>query len=210
LTVGRGGCLEWAVAERPLPGEHRSGDDHLVATTTTGWLLAVADGLGHGRDAAVASDACVAILARNPDAPVIELVHECHERLRSTRGIALALASVDRRRGLLCWVGVGNVEGVVRHIDSDIARSDYITMRGGIVGYRLPTLSTSSLELRDGDTLVLATDGIGDGFVHGIVPHHPPKAIATNTLAAYAKPSDDALVLVARWHADADEHQSPS
>ena len=77
--------------------------------------------------------------------------------------------------------------------------SDYITLRGGIVGYRLPELQPSFLRLLDGDILALATDGIAGDFVHAITPLHSPEVLAGYILDHYAKPTDDALVLVARW-----------
>src|ERR1041384_6057447 len=44
--------LDWAVASAPLEGEPESGDLHLVKGISTGLLLAVVDGLGHGVEAA--------------------------------------------------------------------------------------------------------------------------------------------------------------
>ena len=193
------GELEWGVAERPLPGEILSGDHHFVAQTASGWLLAVADGLGHGAEAAVASQALVAVLQQHREQPPVELIRLSHEALRSTRGSAAAIVAIDRSRRLLSWVGIGNVEGVILHADSAASPTEYITMRGGIVGYRIPGLQPSFLHLLDGDILALATDGIDSDFVRAILPSHPPRETAASILAHYAKPTDDALILVARW-----------
>ncbi len=100
---------------------------------------------------------------------------------------------------LLSWVGVGNVEGVLRHADPAVSATDYITMRGGIVGYRLPDLQPAFLRLRDGDTLALATDGINGDFVEALSARQRPDVLAGYILDSYAKATDDALVLVARW-----------
>ena len=194
------GALEWGIAARPLPGEALSGDNHLVAPTASGWLLAVADGLGHGPEAAVASQALVAVLQRHVDQPPVELIRLCHAAMKNTRGSAAAIVTIDRTASLLSWVGVGNVEGVIRHACPASSPTEYITMRGGIVGYQLPCLQPSYLQLLDGDLLFLATDGINCDFTRDILPPHPPGALAAFILAHYAKPADDALVLVARWH----------
>lgn len=191
--------LDWGVAARPLPGEELCGDHHLVARTATGWLLAVADGLGHGPKAAVASQTLVDVLKQHLELPPVELIRLCHEALRNTRGSAAAIVTIDGTRCLLSWVGVGNVEGVILHGDPAASSAEYITMRGGIVGYRMPGLQPSFLPLRDGDLLALATDGIESDFVRALLPSHPPEEMAASILDRYAKPTDDALILVARW-----------
>lgn len=193
------GELEWGVATRALPGEAQAGDNHFVARTATGWLLAVVDGLGHGPEAAVAGRAFVEVLSCNIEEPPVELIRLCHAALRNTRGCAASVVTIDRTRSLLTWVGVGNVEGVIRHVLPTDSPTEYITMRGGIVGYRIPALQSSFLRLRDGDTLVMATDGIAGDFVRIIDLPHPPEVLANCILGRYAKPTDDALVLVARW-----------
>jgi serine/threonine protein phosphatase PrpC len=198
-TACRNGELDWGVAARALPGEERSGDDHFVVETTKGWLLAVADGLGHGPEAAVASTAFVEVLKRHIEEPPVELIRLCHEALKDTRGIAATVVTIDRARCLLSWAGVGNVEGVIRHAHPATSPTEYITMRGGIVGYRIPGLQPSVLRFQDGDTLVMATDGIDGDFVRAIGSPHPPAQLAESILDRYAKSTDDALVLVARW-----------
>ncbi len=191
--------LEWSVAERALPGEKLSGDAHLVVETPTGWLLAVVDGLGHGPDAATAAKIFIETLERNAGRPPVDLINLCHKALKTTRGSVGALVTVNRHRNLLSWLGVGNVEGVLVHTASEKKAADYITTRGGIVGYRLPELQPSFLQLLDGDTLILATDGIDAGFSKAVLPGHLPGLLAQSLLDRYALPNDDALVLVARW-----------
>lgn len=197
------GELGWSVAARALPGEEQSGDNHFVAKTATGWLLAVADGLGHGPEAAVAGRAFVEVLKNHVEEGPVELIRLCHEALKknNTRGCAATVVTIDRARCLLSWVGVGNVEGVIRHAHPAASATEYITMRGGIVGYRIPNLQESFLRLQDGDILVLATDGIAGDFIQAIgsLHPHPPAKLAGDILGRYAKSTDDALVLVARW-----------
>jgi phosphoserine phosphatase RsbX len=198
-TACRNGVLDWGIAARALPGEERSGDDHFVAETTTGWLLAVADGLGHGPEAAAASTVFVEVLKRHVEEQPVELIRLCHEAMKDTRGSAATVVTIDRMRCLLSWAGVGNVEGVIRHAHPAASPTEYITMRGGIVGYRIPGLQPAFLQLFDGDILALATDGINGDFVQAIGLTHPPGVLAGYILDHYAKPNDDALVLVARW-----------
>jgi serine/threonine protein phosphatase PrpC len=192
------GDLEWHIAVRPFPGEEHCGDSHLVAETRAGWLLAVADGLGHGAEAAVASRSLVEVLRRHVEEFPDQLLRRCHEALKNTRGSAATVVTIDRRRCMLGWSGVGNVEGVLCHTDAGLP-DEYITQRGGIVGSRIPSLQTAFLQLQDGDLLVLATDGIDSRFVQAIRQPHPPGRLADYILDHYGKAHDDAMVLVARY-----------
>jgi negative regulator of sigma-B (phosphoserine phosphatase) len=194
--------LKWSVAERPIPGENQSGDGHLVVETADGWLLAVVDGLGHGRGAAEVRRTFLEVLRGHAEEPVTKLFRLGNEALRNTRGCVGSLVSIDRGKGMLTWFGVGNVEGVLlhRHGNGNGFSSEYITTRGGVVGYRLPELLPASLRLADNDILVLATDGIKSGFIDWLDPALSPRQLADTILSRYAKPVDDALVLVARWN----------
>jgi len=199
--------LEWSIAERPYPGERLSGDKHLIVETRTGWLLAVVDGLGHGPQAAAVSRSFVDILAKNSELELVRLLQVCHAALQSTRGSACAIVSIDYQSCLLKWIGVGNVEAVVRHKQNGNVSNEYITMRGGIIGYRLPELQPSSLNLADGDVLAMATDGIDSDFVELLEMDLSPGLLASTILERYAKPTDDALVLVARYRIPAGQER---
>jgi serine/threonine protein phosphatase PrpC len=74
-----------------------------------------------------------------------------------------------------------------------------VLLRGGVVGYQLPTLRASILPVTWGDVLILATDGIRSGLVEDVTLSHRPQRIAEQILARRAKGTDDALVLVARY-----------
>ena len=56
------GVVEWGAAERPFDPLGESGDRYLVQPYADGALVAVADGLGHGPDAATAAKTAMAIL----------------------------------------------------------------------------------------------------------------------------------------------------
>jgi hypothetical protein len=92
------------------------------------------------------------------------------------------------------------VEGVILRTNGTTSSTEYITMRGGIIGFRLPELQPTFLQLSDGDILTMATDGIHSEYVHSIASRHPTDLLSAGILHHYAKPTDDALVLVARWH----------
>jgi len=189
--------LEWGFEAKALEGDC-SGDEHLVEPFENGVLLAVLDGLGHGEEAAQAARAGVAVLRADPGAPVQELVQRCHEALRGTRGAVMTLVSIDAARSELEWCGVGNVESVLLRKQRG-APSDTAPTRGGVVGYRLPPLKASTVSIAPGDLVLLASDGLRSGFWSSVERDDEPQQIARDLFARYAKTTDDALLLAARY-----------
>jgi negative regulator of sigma-B (phosphoserine phosphatase) len=191
--------VEYGVAKSMLPGQGESGDRHLVCCGGHGILIAAIDGIGHGEEAANAAEAAMAILKASPEAPVISLVERCHQGLRSTRGVVLSLASIDPKHGLMTWLGVGNVQGVLMRAGAQKGSvEEVLLLRGGVVGSQLPALQAAVLPIRKGDTLVFVTDGIGGEFVAGLAALESPQRAADKILKQHGRGNDDALVLVVR------------
>lgn len=193
--------IEWAVAQRPLPGQAVSGDSYVVASFETGTLLAVMDGLGHGEEAAHASQLAAGSLQHSQPAHGLgAVIRECHEALRGSRGVVMTIAFYQPGPGTLQWASVGNVEGVLwRQPGQHNGRRLCIALRGGVVGYQLPTPHVSTLEVGVGDICCLATDGIASAFVEKVPAFLEPRRLADYILDRYGRDSDDALVLAARF-----------
>jgi serine phosphatase RsbU (regulator of sigma subunit) len=195
-----GAALEWAAAGKALDGT-TSGDLHLVLPGSPRSLVAVMDGLGHGPDAQRAASECALILEAHRGEPLLDLVHHCNEGLRGTRGVALTLALLEAERATLEWVSIGNVEGLVlRRGQPRKLTYAAVVQRGGVVGYRLPPLKVSRVDLAPGDVIVLATDGIKSGFHESLELGQSARDLADDIVMRYAKGSDDALALVARYY----------
>jgi hypothetical protein len=104
----------------------------------------------------------------------------------------------------MTWLGVGNVEGVLLRADARaVPMREQLLLRGGVVGYQLPQLSAWVLPLCVGDTLIFATDGIRAEFTNVVDGAGSAGALADRILAGYAKGTDDALVIVARYAGNA-------
>lgn len=201
--------LEWGAAQMALPGQTESGDRLLVKPFPDGVLTAVVDGLGHGREAALAASAAVSILERYAGESVISLVRRCDEGLRKTRGAVMSLASFNALDSTVTWIGVGDVEGRLLHVNnSQGPRQESMLLRGGVVGGQLPALRASIIPVAPGDTLILVTDGIRSGFDQKLALDNPPQRIADDILARHSWGTDDALVLVARYVGGGDGKQA--
>jgi hypothetical protein len=197
--------LEWAVAAAPLQADPLdSGDRFLVTPFPGGMLVGVADGLGHGPEAAAAARLAVDIVEGAAGESPIALLRRCHEGLRPTRGAVISVASFDHADRTMTWSGVGNVEGVLLRADPGAEpRREALLLRGGVVGHELPQLSALVVGIEDGDTLVFATDGIRPDFATELSPQVPSQPLADRILSRYRTGNDDALVLVARYRGNA-------
>ena len=184
----------------PMQGQEISGDGHIIKPVPHGVLAAAIDGLGHGSEAAAAAKIAVATLETYTHEPVVSLVRRCHEALIGTRGVVMSVAFLNSLDNTMTWLGVGNVEGFLLRADRKTVPSrESLVPRGGVLGYQLPPLKVSVVPLRQGDTLIFATDGIRSGFDKGLDLGEQPQQIANRIMVQCAKGTDDALVLVVRF-----------
>lgn len=192
--------FEHGIAVAPRAGEIECGDRHLIHPHENGVLIAVMDGLGHGAEAASTAEQAKNVLAEHAADSVVAMVRTCHEQLRGSRGVVLTVAAYDRRDGTMTWLGVGNVDAaLVRASPDAYPRIEHVLLRAGVIGQRLPPLYAAVLPVARGDTLVIATDGIRNGFPQAVKKGDAPQEIADRILAGYGTDSDDALVFVGRF-----------
>jgi phosphoserine phosphatase RsbX len=192
--------VEWAIATRCRRGETTSGDLAVVAFLPEGVLVAGIDGLGHGDEAARAARKAAEVLREGPSRDLVLLVERCHAALKGTRGAAISLAFVSPCDRGVTWLGVGNVEGRVLSGDpSAIRPKGSLPLGNGVPGHELPPVRATTLELRTGDILVLATDGVDAVFADSLDISGSTQAISERILADHWRPTDDAVVVAVRY-----------
>jgi len=195
--------LEVGIAAHPLGAQSPSGDRHVLCAFPGGVLVGVLDGLGHGVEASEAARIASETLVKHADESLVSLISRCHERLRHERGVVMSLASFLDGQGLMSWVGVGNVEGLLLRGDRQADRAaQFLLVRPGVVGVRLGSLKSSVLPVGPGDTLIFATDGIRPGFAEFVGRSLPVQKVADQILLHHSKGTDDALVMVVRYRGE--------
>lgn len=193
-------AIEWASASTPHPGEASSGDLHLVIERPYGLLVSVMDGLGHGPEATEAVTIAAGVLLNNAKASLLDLFSESHRALRGSRGIALTVADIDLSRKAVTWAGVGNVEGrLIRAHPNPDRKNESVLLRGGVVGFQMPSLSLGTHYLEPEDLLIFATDGISPQFADGIILNQPPQQLAEGIMINHNRGMDDALVVIGKY-----------
>jgi negative regulator of sigma-B (phosphoserine phosphatase) len=192
--------LQLGVAGVALEGEERSGDLAVFAPYEHGGLAVVIDGLGHGGEAADASAIAERVIREHASEEPSVLLTRCHEALRRSRGVVLTAAWFDLDELELSWVGVGNVEArLVRGAAVYGDRHDSALVLGGVVGYNLPPIRPSYFDLRPGDAVAFATDGIETDFSSSLTPGLPAQKLAERILERHGRDTDDALAAVVRY-----------
>lgn len=186
----------WGAVNRPKHGQSISGDTFVVEEYGENkMLVSVIDGLGGGQEASTAAESAAAILRKNPEYPLEQLIRQSHNALRSTRGAVIAILRLDGAIRRADFIGVGNI-GIQVYSPQQIKPIS----KNGILGYRMPTLLSLNYVYNSGDTFVLYSDGISGRFsVDGKLDRSlPPQDLAQAILDLYGKSNDDATVLVVR------------
>ena len=180
----------------PLPSEHVCGDAWGAACKNTELLLMVADGLGHGPEAARASQAAVALVDAQATFVPEALLQRAHAALHGTRGAALAVACLNPAEGSLRFAGIGNIS-VSLHAGST---SRHLVSHNGIVGSNMRKVQEFRMDFGDDDILIMHSDGLATRWdlerYPGLLRHHP-SLIAAVLYRDHARHRDDVSVVVA-------------
>lgn len=190
--------LEAGVACVPLAGERVCGDGWAVLGDGDRTLVAVADGLGHGPDAAVAATEALRVIRAHVGRPPAALIQLAHGALRPTRGAAVSIASIDHRRSTVTFAGVGNVSAVLLAADGG---SRTLVALNGTVGHAMRSVQDFHHPWPPGGALVMHSDGINTRWRMDAYPGlmmHAPSLIAGALFRDSARGRDDATVVALR------------
>jgi len=189
--------LESGVVCLPKTGEEISGDAWAIDQDSGRSLVLVADGLGHGPQAAQASREAVRIFQANLGRSPKEIVEAAHAALRSTRGAALAIAEVDVERLTVRFAGVGNISGTI----FSPLKSNSMVSYNGTVGHEVRKIQEFVYQWPKGGLLVMHSDGLGTQWrldrYPGLTAKHP-SLMAGVLYRDFNRGRDDVTVLVAR------------
>lgn len=159
--------------------------------------MAVADGLGHGAEAAYAAEVAMACIGAGLERSFDDIFAACDLRLRDTRGVALAVAVVAIDSGQLTIASVGNIRTLLLTASKDCRFGG----SRGIVGGGYTRLTPQVQTLSRGDVLVLFSDGVDEfSELRKTLEEtaYFPNDQASVVLARWARLDDDAAVLIYR------------
>jgi anti-sigma regulatory factor (Ser/Thr protein kinase) len=191
-------ALRVSAVNVPKPGEEVSGDAWGAVHFADSVIILLADGLGHGLEANVAASQAVRTLRTHPDLPPAALLERVHAALRSTRGAAVAIASIDLMRARLSFTGVGNISA---RIYSGSQPRHGLPSVNGIAGHRIEKLQEYGYDWPADGLLQLHSDGLLTNTGLESYPglsQRDPALIAGVLYRDFARGRDDATVVVAK------------
>lgn len=180
-----------------MHGEPVCGDAWAVRRRNGSSQTLVADGLGHGLHAAEAATAASSAFVAGDDAPSGPMLERLHGALRSTRGAAAAVLTVDASMRTAMFAGVGNIgaaivsQGTMRHAVS----------HNGTLGHEARLFRGYQYPWPTGALFVMHSDGLLSHWqiadYPGLIQRHPA-LIAAVLYRDFSRGRDDVTVVVGR------------
>lgn len=184
-------------AGRPVSGEDLSGDSWAMRQDGAISLFIIADGLGHGIQAAEASAEAISAFRTSRDLDPTPVVQRVHRALRGTRGAAVAVASVDRNKRVVRYAGIGNISGVVVSPE----KTQFMISHNGTAGHEATHFQEFIYPFPKTSILIMHSDGLSTSWnlaaYPGLKSRHP-SVIAGTLYRDAARNRDDACIVVAK------------
>lgn len=196
---GAAGCVEWAAVSRPVTGETTCGDFYAVTAEAEHTVIVLADGLGHGPEAAQSAHAAVRAVEEASGSPSPGLrLQAAHRALQRLRGAAIGVAVIEHDSATLRWAGVGNVESAILRSERGAGRVR-LFVKPGVVGHRIADVREIAQPLCAGDVLVANTDGVDEAFLDTAASMGDLESAAGRGMERFGKSGDDATIVLARF-----------
>jgi anti-sigma regulatory factor (Ser/Thr protein kinase) len=187
----------WGGISVAMTGQEVCGDAWSVSDTGGVRTLLVADGLGHGPDAAEASVEAVRLFHRYNGHTVANLIEYVHGGLRATRGAAVSIARFDAPAKKIVFSGIGNVAGMTV-VAGETKR---MVSMAGTAGFAARKIQSFDYPFERG-LVILYSDGLATSFTterYTNLANLHPSLIAAILYRDFNRRRDDATVLVAKW-----------
>jgi anti-sigma regulatory factor (Ser/Thr protein kinase) len=195
--AGSGNGVALGAALAPYPGEQVCGDAWSFVTSAGGPTMLLADGSGHGVEAARAAEISLRSFADNANASCEAIVEAMHLSLGATRGAAVAVARIDLAEHVVRFVGVGNISALLVHTDG----TRHMVSHNGTAGYVAPRIREFVYEYSNNPLVILYSDGVATRWdlasYPGLASQHP-SLIAGVILRDHRRGRDDASVVAMR------------
>lgn len=179
----------------PHPKETVCGDSWATRRIDGICQTLVVDGLGHGEQAARASGAAIKIFEQQTQIlPTVELLELIHQALRSTRGAAAAVATLDAAANKVRFAGIGNIAGVI--VTDDQQRQ--MVSHNGILGFEARKFHEFVYDWEPSAILILHSDGLQTRWnldKYAGIRLRQPSLIAGLLYRDFNRGSDDVTVL---------------
>jgi anti-sigma regulatory factor (Ser/Thr protein kinase) len=187
----------WGGVSIAKSGEEVCGDAWSVSDAGGVHTLLIADGLGHGPDAAEAAVEAVRLFHRYNGHTVTNLIDYIHGGLRATRGAAVSIARHDPAAKKITFSGIGNVAGMLV-VAGETRR---MVSMAGTAGFNARKIQSFDYPFERG-LVILYSDGLASSWTidrYTALASLHPSLIAAILYRDFTRHRDDATVVVAKW-----------
>jgi anti-sigma regulatory factor (Ser/Thr protein kinase) len=141
----------------PKPGEEECGDGFYYKQTKEHIKLFLGDGLGHGKDAAIAVQRAIEAFKLCPEESAVEILRYINQHVKRTRGLVATVAVFHIREKNWKICGVGNIS--TRFFGPTLIKNH--NPYNGIVGLNMPnSMNDQEIAYEKGQCVILCSDGL--------------------------------------------------
>jgi anti-sigma regulatory factor (Ser/Thr protein kinase)/serine/threonine protein phosphatase PrpC len=191
------GQFDTGVVALCAPGEMVCGDGFAIGIDGSNAAALLADGLGHGPQAAEAAQAAIALFVKAPlDSPAKQL-EAAHTLLRMTRGAAVSLVQLDAEGSQIRSAGAGNV---VTRLVSGVANRTLLS-QNGTVGVQIRRVEEIRGEWPAHALVVMHSDGLLTRWAPEVLAPllaRDPSLAAALLVRDFCRGRDDVTVVIVR------------
>jgi anti-sigma regulatory factor (Ser/Thr protein kinase) len=190
--------VEIRTAMIPKPGETECGDGFSALVTDDTIKLFMADGLGHGPEAAKAVMTAIESFTNCNEMLPSEIIRKINEDVKKTRGLVgtVAVYTTQEMKWRVC--GIGNIS---TRINSHLG-SKYYNAYNGIIGLNVPNkLMNQEVPFEEGQHVILCSDGIKsrwETYKYPAILRYDASLFAASLLKDFARYTDDMSVAVCK------------
>lgn len=182
----------------PKPGQQVCGDAFDVIEKKYVYKIIALDGLGHGPEAANASQAAIKEFLNCENSTPVETLREIHSKIKGTRGAVGMILHLDVAGGSLSFTGLGNISARLMSLGKNKSLISY----NGIIGHTIPnTLTNNIILLSPQETLIVHSDGLKSRWDIDRLPNimdHDGSVVASALYKDFSRKTDDLLILVVK------------
>lgn len=181
----------------PKSGEKVSGDAWASQQIEQQLLILVADGLGHGPEAAVASQLACQIFMQKGHLSLTQQIMAIHTALRPTRGAAIAIAAIDNRQQCVQFAGLGNISASIGSAE----KNHHLVSHDGTAGLSQTHIQEYTYPWYQDARLIMHSDGLATRWDLNRYPGltaRPSTLVASILYRDFTRGYDDTTVVVAQ------------
>lgn len=145
------------VFQEAKQGSGCNGDSYFIQEWPEYFIIAIADGLGSGNEARLASERATGTVKQFHTSPVGEIMQDINRHLFGTRGVVCAVTKFFPKDHRVEFAGVGNITFVLYPAHGKRIRT--FSYPGYLDGRRVQ-IRTANLTYSPGDGFVMFSDGI--------------------------------------------------